>query len=75
MSHPGSLASMLTLQGKCSLSQAKAANSSGHLLRTSHVTQIITHTFQLDDGAKAFETAPSLAIKVVQDLEYSSWLP
>ena len=39
--------------------------------RTSHVTQIITHTFTLDDGAKAFETAsdPSLAIKVVLDLE------
>jgi L-iditol 2-dehydrogenase len=39
--------------------------------RTSNVTQIITHTFKLDDGAKAFETAsdPSLAIKVVLDLE------
>ena len=38
--------------------------------RTSNVTQIITHTFTLDDGAKAFETAsdPSLAIKVVLDL-------
>ena len=33
--------------------------------------QIITHKFKLDDGAKAFETAsdPSLAIKVVLDLE------
>ena len=39
--------------------------------RTSHVTQIITHTFKLDDAAKAFETVsdPSLAIKVVLDLE------
>ena len=39
--------------------------------RTSNVTQIIPHTFKLDDGAKAFETAsdPSLAIKVVLDLE------
>jgi L-iditol 2-dehydrogenase len=39
--------------------------------RTSNVTQIITHQFKLDDGAEAFETAadPSLAIKVVLDLE------
>ena len=35
-----------------------------------HVTQIITHTFPLDDAVEAFETAsdPSLAIKVVLDL-------
>ncbi len=39
--------------------------------KKSNVTQIITHTFQLDDAVKAFETAsdPSLAIKVVLDLE------
>lgn len=39
--------------------------------RKSNVTQIITHKFKLDEGAKAFETAadPSLAIKVVLDLE------
>ncbi len=39
--------------------------------RTSNVTQIITHTFPLDDAVQAFETAsdPSLAIKVVLDLE------
>ncbi len=39
--------------------------------RTSNVTQIITHTFPLDDAIQAFETAsdPSLAIKVVLDLE------
>ena len=39
--------------------------------RTSHVTHIITHTFTIDDGAQAFETAsdPSLAKKVVLGLE------
>jgi L-iditol 2-dehydrogenase len=39
--------------------------------KTSHVTHIITHTFKLDDVVEAFETAsdPSLAIKVVLDLE------
>jgi threonine dehydrogenase-like Zn-dependent dehydrogenase len=39
--------------------------------KKSHVTQIITHTFQLDDTVEALETAsdPSLAIKVVLDLE------
>ena len=39
--------------------------------KKSNVTHIITHTFTLDEGPKAFETAadPSLAIKVVLDLE------
>jgi len=39
--------------------------------KKSNVNQIITHTFPLDEGPKAFETAadPSLAIKVVLDLE------
>jgi L-iditol 2-dehydrogenase len=38
--------------------------------KKSNGTQIITHTFPLDGGPKAFETAsdPSLAIKVVLDL-------
>ncbi|HEY6410518.1 MAG TPA: zinc-binding dehydrogenase [Ktedonobacteraceae bacterium] len=38
--------------------------------KKSYVTHIITHTFPLDEGPKAFETAadPSLAIKVVLDL-------
>src|SRR2546421_10967513 len=38
--------------------------------KKSNVTQIITHTFPLDDAVEAFETAsdPSLAIKVVLDL-------
>lgn len=36
----------------------------------SNDTQIITHTFPLDDAGEAFETAsePSLALKVVLDL-------
>lgn len=39
--------------------------------RNSNITQIITHKYKLDEGAKAFETAsdPSIAIKVVLDLE------
>jgi L-iditol 2-dehydrogenase len=39
--------------------------------KKSNVTQIITHTFQLDDAVKAFEVAsdPSLSIKVVLNLE------
>ena len=39
--------------------------------KMSNITQIITHTFKLDDTVEAFETAsdPSLAIKVVLDLE------
>jgi L-iditol 2-dehydrogenase len=39
--------------------------------KKSNVTKIITHKFALDDGPKAFEIAsdPSLAIKVVLDLE------
>jgi hypothetical protein len=36
---PDTEVSMLTLQGKCSLSQAKAANSSGHLLPASRSEQ------------------------------------